>query len=461
MITDYFEKNRDKHLKQLCELISIPSISTDPAYKDDVRACANNLVSYLKEIGFEHVTFITDEKDSHPIIYADWLHAPDQPTVLLYGHYDVQPADPIEEWTSPPFTPEIRGNILYGRGASDNKGQFFMHLLVFEALFHTYGRLPFNVKLCLEGEEESGSSLLLSTLPIEKERFQADYVILSDTAVMEENNPAICYGLRGLLGFQISLYGANRDLHSGGFHGGTVPNTLHAMVQLLASMRNEDGMITIDGFYDDVEPISETEKRLLAELPFQEKEFYEKLGVTEQVGEPGYTALERVWTRPTLEINGMYGGYQGEGSKTVIPREAHVKITCRLVSNQDPDRMEKIIQTHVEKHIPKGIRASLTFEDKSYPYVGSLDHPCLKLAAQALEEAFDKRVSFIRAGGSIPVVELFARVLQVPIIMMGFALPDANAHAPDEKFSLAHFDKGIRALYQYYLMLGEQEQNND
>ncbi|MCL6516684.1 dipeptidase [Alicyclobacillus sp.] len=443
----YLSEHRDEHLEQLKALLRIPSISTLSEHRADVRRAAEFLAEQARAIGFDHVELL--ETPRHPVLYADWMHAPGQPTVLVYGHYDVQPVDPLHLWTSPPFEPQIRDGKLYARGASDDKGQVFMHLKSFEALLRTTGQLPINVKLCIEGEEEIGSPHLPQVLAEHRDRFQADVIVISDTPILGPGRPAVCYGLRGLAALEVHVQGANSDLHSG-LYGGMVQNAVHALVEVLSSMRGPDGRIRVAGFYDEVQPLSAEERRAFLNLGDDEAATAQRLGVDTLFGEAGYTALERVWARPTLEINGIWGGFQGEGTKTVIPNEAHAKITCRLVPDQDPERIQLLIRQHVQTHLPPGVRATVVFQDTGRPYVTPFHHPAIQLAARAYEEAYGTPASFIRMGGSIPVVEVFDRLIGAPVVLMGFGLPDENFHAPNEHFSLENFDKGLRTLCGYW-----------
>lgn len=452
-------EQKKEYIEELKDFISIPSISTLSEHQQDINTCAKFLVNHLRKIGFENVQLI--HTTGNPVVYADWLHAPGKPTVLVYGHYDVQPVDPIEQWESPPFQPEIREGLLFGRGATDNKGQCFTQLKSFEILFKTIGRLPVNVKLLIEGEEEIGSPNIASFLDRYKDRLNSDVIVISDNAMLSEKQPSVCYALRGLLGFQIDVKGPRVDLHSGSMYGGAVQNPIYALVQLLSSMRNEKGQITIDGFYEDVVPLTEDEKRSLLSLPFHEKELMEKIGVTELAGEEGYTTLERVWARPSLEINGIFGGFQGEGIKTIIPSEAHAKVTCRLVPDQDPTIIERCIHKHIERHTPKGVQVDVKFREHIHPYAISIHHPLIQLAAESYERAYGISACLIRAGGSIPVVEHFSRRLKRPVILMGFGSPTANVHAPNEHFSLASFEKGILTLCDYWLKLDSVLKESD
>lgn len=452
-LEQYFSTQRPQHLEQFKQLLRIPSVSTQSVHKNDIIHAATFLADHLRAIGFEHVEQLATS--GNPIVYADWLHAPGKPTVTVYGHYDVQPAEPFELWQTPPFEPDIRDGLVYARGASDDKGQVFLHLKAFEALLTTTGKLPVNVKFCLEGEEEVGSGGIIDFLAEHKERFAADIIVVSDTGMLGPNQPAICYGLRGLIGMQIDVKGPKQDFHSGSM-GGVIQNPIHALVELLSTMHDSNGKITIESFYDDVKPISEQERMAFARLPATDEELIKKSGVPELFGEAGYTSLERNWTRPTLEINGIYGGYEGEGTKTVLPSEAHAKITCRLVPDQDPARIITLIHEHVKQHTPKGVTISLTNTEAGAPaYVAAFDHPAIQVAERALAQAYNAPTYFIRMGGSIPIVEVFARLLKVPVVMIGFALPTCNAHAPNESFALENFDKGVRTLCYYWLGLAE------
>ncbi|MBX6351992.1 MAG: dipeptidase [Thermoflavifilum sp.] len=446
----YLQQHRSRHLEELFELLRFPSISALSAHRQDVWNCAEYLVRQLEAIGFEHATVMPTH--GHPVVYADWLHAPDAPTALVYGHYDVQPVDPVEKWQSPPFEPEIRDGKVYARGASDDKGPTFMHLKAFETLLRTQGTLPVNVKFCIEGEEEIGSAHLEEFLEAHREQFQADIVVISDTTMVGPGQPAVCYGLRGLAGLQIDVQGAKSDLHSG-LYGGAAPNAAAALVELLSSMHKPDGSVAVEGFYDDVQPLSDEERRAFAAIGMSDDAFAQSIGVQDLPGEPGYTAIERVFARPTLEINGIYGGFQGEGLKTIIPCEAHAKITCRLVPNQDPKRIQDLIEAHVRKHRPRGVTVTVTKMDTGRPYVTPFHHPAIQWAARAYEKAYGTHAAFIRMGGSIPIVEVFDRLLRAPVVMMGFSLNDENFHAPNEHFSLDNFDKGLRTLCHYWLGL--------
>ncbi|MFA9560588.1 dipeptidase [Evansella sp. AB-rgal1] len=444
-VLTYLKENRERQLQQLNEFLAIPSVSTDSNHKDDVVKAGYFVVNYLKEIGFKNVEL--HKTPGHPLVYGEWMEAEGAPTVLLYGHYDVQPADPLELWESDPFSPEIRNDRLYARGSSDDKGQTFMHLAVFEAFMKTEGRLPINVKVCIEGEEEIGSKHLYETLQEKKDLFQADFAMISDSGMVEKGQPTILYGLKGFTGLEVTVTGPNRDLHSG-IYGGAAKNPAMALSHMVASLKNLDEQVSVPGFYDDVEELSDEERRLMNEAP---GEVYEKsIGIPEVTPEAGYTAKEHTMARPTLEINGMYSGYQGEGTKTIIPSTAVAKITCRLVPGQEPDRIQKLITDHLYKVAPKGVRVEVKPEPLSArAYKVDPGHELLQKAARSYSDAFDKEAVFVRLGGSIPVVEMIDQLFEIPVVLLGFGTPEDNLHSPNESFPLENFDKGMEVLVHY------------
>ncbi len=443
----YLEKNRSALLQKLQTFLKIPSVSTDSSYEESIRDAAAFLKNYIAEIGFDEVEVVGT--DGHPLVYASYNQAgADAPTVLFYGHYDVQPVDPLEEWKSDPFEPEIRGNRLYARGASDDKGQVFMHLAVFEAFMQTEGALPMNVKLCIEGEEEIGSENLYDLLQAKKEQFAADFVVISDSGMVAENQPTILYGLKGFTGIEIKVKGPDQDLHSG-LYGGAVRNPIMALTHILASMKNEDEVITVDGFYDGVKDITAHEKALIADV--KGENYTETTGVKETTSEAGYDAKEHTMARPTLEINGMYGGYQGEGTKTIIPAEATAKITCRLVPGQNPAHIQQLLKRHIDQVAPSGVDVEVKLEKlSSKAYMVEPDHPLIEQAAACYERAFQKKTVFVRMGGSIPVVEWLDAIYDVPVILLGFGTPEDRLHSPNESFPLDSFDKGMQTLVYYW-----------
>ena len=411
------------------------------------RRAAEWLLNSLKEAGLENLTI--DETDGHPVVYGDWLHAEGKPTILVYGHYDVQPVDPLELWESGPFEPEVRDNKLYARGASDDKGQVFMHVKAVEALMKKTGGLPVNVKFLIEGEEEVGSPNLEKYIEENKDKLAADVIVISDTGMQGPGQPAVCYGLRGLCGVQIDVKGAKSDLHSG-LYGGGVQNPLHALVEVLATFRDKEGTIAVEGFYDNVRPITEEERAAYKALGFDEEALKNELGVPELFGEKGYSHLEQTWVRPTLELNGIFGGFSGEGIKTVLPAEAGAKITCRLVPDQDPEEIVEKLKAHIEKHKPVGVTVTVTEFDKGKPFITPFDHPAIQAAGRSYEKVYNVPTAYTRGGGSIPIVAAFDEILELPVVLMGFGLATENFHAPNEHFHLENFDQGLRVIGDYY-----------
>jgi acetylornithine deacetylase/succinyl-diaminopimelate desuccinylase-like protein len=447
-IIKYIEANKDRYLEELKDFLRIPSISNEEANKDDVRKAATWLESHLKNIGLENVTVF--ETEGHPIVYADWLKAGDNvPTVIIYGHYDVQPVDPLELWTDQPFEPVVKGNKIYARGSADDKGQIFIHIKSLEAHLKNNGKLPINVKILFEGEEEIGSVNLEKFIEVQKDRLKADYVVISDTSMYTDNLPSICYGLRGLCFMQIDLVGPNKDLHSGSFGGG-VNNPINVLAEMINKLKDDKGKILIDGFYDDVMNLTEKEREEFKRLPFDEKEYMKDLNVVELFGEEGYTTVERVSARPTLDCNGIWGGYQGQGAKTVLPSVAGAKISMRLVPNQDPDKVAKLFENFIYKIAPKSVKVKVTSLHGGKPSVTAIDTPAIKAAVTSLKKAFGVEPVFFKEGGSIPIVNSFKETLGADAILLGFGLPDDNIHSPNEKFDLGNFYKGISTVAYYY-----------
>ncbi|MFS0671878.1 dipeptidase [Ornithinibacillus sp. 179-J 7C1 HS] len=443
----YLKDNRDQLLMKLNEFLSIPSVSTDSVHKEDVRKAANFLEEYLTDIGFDNILQIETKK--HPIVYAEYTNAgPEAPTVLLYGHYDVQPVDPIDLWESNPFKPEVRDGRLYARGSSDDKGQVFMHLAVFEAIIKTEGKLPLNVKVCLEGEEEIGSENLYAMLQEKKDLFDADFAVISDSGMVAKNQPTILYGLKGFTGIEITVTGPDHDLHSG-MYGGAVRNPIMALSHILSSMKDEEEVVTVEGFYDGVEDLTEGERKLIEQVPGED--FVKATGIPESVSEKGYTPKEHTMARPTFEVNGIYGGYQGEGTKTIIPTSATAKITCRLVPGQDPTEIQNALEAHVKKVAPKGVTVTVKKEKLSAKaYKVEPNHPLIQKAAKSYTKAFGKETVYVRMGGSIPVVEWIEDIYGMPIVLLGFGTPDDRLHSPNESFPLDSFDKGMETLVYYW-----------
>lgn len=442
---EYVARQRDRFLAELQEFCRFPSISTLPAHAPDVRRCAEWLAGHLQGIGLEHAAVLPTA--GHPVVYADWLHAgPGAPTVLIYGHYDVQPVEPLHLWETPPFDPRERDGRLYARGASDNKGQIFTYLKSLEALLRTAGGLPVNVRLLIEGEEEQGSPHLEPFIAAHADLLQASVCLNSDSGFFAPGVPSIAVGLRGLAGLEITVRGAQGDLHSG-MYGGTVANPIHALARIVAGLHTPDGRVAVAGFYDRVRELPAAERAEWAALPFSEEAYRAELGVPALYGEPGFNTLERAWARPTLEVNGLWGGHTGEGTKTVLPAEAHAKITCRLVPDQVPEEVLGLVRRHVQQHAPPGVTVTVHAERASArPVLLDRDHPALQAAREALAEAYGRPVPLVRLGWTVPVAEIMQRVLGLGSVLLGFALPGENFHAPNEHFHLENFDGGLRCL---------------
>jgi len=437
------DRTKDTRLESYKDFLRIPSISALPEHADDCRAAAHWLVDALTAAGLENAEAV--ETGGHPIVYADWLHAADAPTVLVYGHYDVQPVDPLDLWTSPPFEPVVVGDRILARGAADDKGQVHAHVMAAGALLAARGTLPINLKYVFEGEEESSSIHLDRWLEAERDKLAADVALISDTGFFEGNRPAITLSLRGLMYAQIDVVGTAVDLHSGSY-GGAVQNPANALAQMIAGLKGPDGRIRIPGFYDDVVALSEADRTALASLPFDEAEYQSNLGLPALVGEAGFTTLERRAARPTLDVNGIWGGFQGEGSKTIIPAHAHAKVSCRLVTAQDPDKIFEGFRAYVEEIAPPGVTTTVQYLGGGLPSLTPIDHPATQAAARALEAAFGQAPVYIREGGSIPVCASFASILELPVVLMGFTPPDENAHAPNEWMDMRNYETSIRAI---------------
>ncbi len=449
---DFLNENHDRFEQELVDILKIPSISSNPDNNDDMLVMAELLKVEMSKIGMKNVQVI--ETGGHPVVYSEWLDAPGKPTLLIYGHYDVQPVDPVDLWDSPPFEPVVKGDKIFARGSADDKGQIFIHLKAIEACLATQGELPVNVKLIFEGEEEVGSIHLEEFIKDHEDMLNADYVVISDTPMFREGYPGITYGLRGLAYLQVNLRGTNTDLHSGSF-GGLVKNPINALVEILAQMKDDVGRILIPGFYDDVLPITDNEHNKLSKLPFSPKEFADSIGAPALFGETGFEDLERLWARPTFDINGIWGGFQGEGAKTVIPAEAHAKVSMRLVANQNPEDIAQKFKSYVESLIPDSMEAEIDAMHGGFGYVTDLDNPGLQAGVRALKKAFGKEVDFLREGGSIPIVKVFADIIKAPVLLMGYGLPDQNAHAPNENFSLTNFHKGIESIIYFFDEVGQ------
>jgi len=449
---EYARQNQPRFLAELKDLLRIPSVSTLPQHKSDIERAAEFLAAQMRTIGLEHVEVI--KTAGHPLVYADWLHAASKPTALCYGHYDVQPPDPLNEWTTPPFEPTERNQNLYARGAVDDKGQMFMHLKALESLMKSGGgKLPINVKLLLEGEEEVGGEAIAKYIRDHPQKLKADFALVSDTEMYAPDLPTLCVGLRGLVYTEVEARGAKVDLHSG-MYGGAAPNPFVALAQIIARLKDENGRILIPGFYDRVATPSADELRSWKSLPFDEKDYLEhEVGSSELTGEPGYSVAERTWARPTLDVHGMPGGFIGAGAKTVIPAKASAKISVRLVPNQNPDEMFKRYSDYVKSITPRGIQISIRQLSGADPMLIRTDNHYVQAAKDAMKEVFGKDTVFIRSGGSIPVVADFEKHLHIPSVMMGFGLPDDNLHAPNEKFHIPNFYRGIESIIRFFQLL--------
>jgi acetylornithine deacetylase/succinyl-diaminopimelate desuccinylase-like protein len=410
-VLDFIELHRDRYFDELKQFLAIPSISALPDHKADMRRCADWVCDELRRIGMQNVAL--HETPGHPIVYAEWLGAPGAPTVLFYGHYDVQPVDPLELWESPPFEATLRDGEIYARGAADDKGQVFMHFKAVEAHLKQNGRLPVNMKFIIEGEEEVGSAHLDDFVRGHRDQLHADVVVISDSPMFARGVPSICYGLRGLVYFQIDLRGSKGDLHSGSF-GGAVANPAIVLAQVLAQMKDRGGRIRIPGFYDDVVALTDAERESYKKLRFNEKEYRKNLGAPKLFGERGYTTLERVWARPSFEVNGLLSGFTGEGSKTVLPAVAMAKVSMRLVPNQDPNRIAKLFEDYVRKITPKTVDLTITRMHGGKPWMTSFDNPYIQAAGRAIKLGFNAEAAFVREGGSIPVVATFEETLGLP-----------------------------------------------
>jgi acetylornithine deacetylase/succinyl-diaminopimelate desuccinylase-like protein len=452
--TDAFvRENRQRFLEELYDFLRIPSISTLPEHKADIDRAAAFVAESLRAGGLDNIEIIPTEK--HPLVYADWLHAPGKPTVLCYGHYDVQPPDPLEQWVTPPFEPTVRDGNLYARGSADDKGQMYMHIKAVDALRAVHGTLPVNLKFLIEGEEEVGGASISKYVEQNPEKLKADVALVSDTALYADGIPTLCIGLRGLVYLEVDATGPARDLHSG-LYGGTAPNAVFGLAELLSKAKNRQGVIQIPGIYEDVEPPAPAEKQSWEGLPFDEKKFLKKeVGSKKLTGEPGYSVLERIWARPTFEVHGIAGGFTGAGAKTVIPAKATAKVSIRLVPNQDPEKVIAGVREFVRKKTPKGIKTEVRVLSASPAVMVNPDHAAIQVAARAFRDIFQKPTVFIRSGGSIPIVGDFARHLGIPTILMGFGLPDDGLHSPNEKYCLENYYKGIMTIAHFLEQYGQ------
>jgi acetylornithine deacetylase/succinyl-diaminopimelate desuccinylase-like protein len=443
----YARQNNPRFLNELKDLLRIPSVSTLPENKGDCRRTAESLAAEFKRIGMEHARLI--ETDSHPLVYADWLHAEGKPTVLCYGHYDVQPTDPLDEWITPPFEPTERDGNLYGRGTADDKGQVWIQVKALESLMAVNGKLPLNVRVILEGDEEVGGEGIAAFVASKPPELKADFSLVSDTEMFAPGLPTLCVGLRGMIYAEIEVHGAMVDLHSGSY-GGAAPNPFMALAEILTGLKDKNGHILIPGFYDDIIPPSPEELKAWKSLPFDEEHYRKtEIGSPSLVGEPGYSVVERTWGRPTFEVHGMPGGFTGAGAKTVIPAKALAKVSMRLVPGMTAAKAYAQFKSYVEKIAPAGVTVEVRSLSGGEPSLIRVDNPYIQAATRALHEVWGKDTVFIRCGGSVPIVGDFERHLGAPGVMMGFGLPDDNIHAPNEKFCLKNFELGIESIIRF------------
>ncbi len=446
-ILSFMEANRERYLEELKELLAIPSVSSQSDRKPDIRRAAEWLRSHMSGIGLNNAQIL--ETEGHPVVYADWLSAPGKPTILLYGHYDVQPEDPIEKWESPPFAATVRGNNLYARGTADDKGQIFIHLKAIEAYLKNRGALPLNIKIIFEGEEEIGSEHLGAFVAQHKALLRADVILISDSGMFAKGVPSVTYALRGLAYMEVEVTGPKGDLHSGSF-GGSLHNPIQALAEMIASLHDRNGRITVKGMYDDVRPLTKAEREAFKKLPWNDKKYAKSLGLRELYGERGFTTLERLWARPTLECNGIWGGYTGEGAKTVLPSKAFAKISMRLVPDQSAAKIARLFEKHLKSIAPKTVSVKVRNLHGGEPAITPVDSPGVKAAVAALEKGFGKKPLYQREGGSIPIVVDFKKLLGIDSVLLGFGVPDENAHAPNEFIDLDNFFGGIRTAAHYY-----------
>jgi acetylornithine deacetylase/succinyl-diaminopimelate desuccinylase-like protein len=447
-VVRYIDQNRERFVRELVEWVKIPSISALAAHDGDVVRNAEHLAAELRRLGADKAEILTTK--GHPAVFAEWMHAPGKPTLLVYGHHDVQPVDPLGEWRSPPFEATVRDGRLYGRGVVDDKGQVWIHVKAIESFLQGgSGKLPLNLKLIVEGEEEVGSVHLEDVLREHADLLGADYVCVSDTAMFGRGIPSLCVGLRGLAYFEIHVSGPSSDVHSGSFGGG-IANPANALARLVARLHDDDGRVTIPGFYDRVRALSDEERREIASLPHDDAAWLKMSGAPATFGEKGYSTLERIWTRPTLDVCGMTSGFQGEGAKTIIPATAIAKVSCRLVPDQTPDEIERLLVAHVRRIAPPGVRVEVKTLHGGLPYLAPTDHPVYEVARRAFSKAFGKPTVFMREGGSIPFVRTIADATGKPCLLMGFGQPDENAHAPNEWLDLDNFHLGIKSAAYLY-----------
>ncbi len=443
----FVEHNRDRLLEELFEFLRIPSISTLPDHRPHIERASQFVASSLRNVGMQNVEIIPTE--GHPLVYSDWLHAPGKPTVLCYGHYDVQPPDPLELWISKPFEPTVRNGSIYARGSADDKGQMYIHVKAMDAFRTLYGQPPVNVKFLIEGEEEVGGHSIARFVPENKQKLAADVALVSDTAMFQANMPTLCTGLRGLIYMEWAASGPSRDLHSG-LYGGAAPSAVFGLIELLSKAKDAGGVIQIPGIYDDVKAPAPAELESWSRLPFEENEFLAKeVGSTKLTGEKGYSVFHRTWARPTFEVHGIAGGFTAAGAKTVIPAKATAKVSIRLVPEQDPDKVIRQVRDFVKANSPAGVQVDVTVLSAAPATVVNPDSRAIRVAAEAFSEVYGQPTVYIRSGGSIPIVGDFAHHLGIPTVMMGFGLPDDGLHSPNEKFCLENYYKGILSVVHF------------
>lgn len=451
-LSAHVDSHKKEYLDELGTLLKIESISADPSRKTEMVRCAETISGMMRGEGIENVRLF--ETGGNPLVYGDYMHAKGKKTVLVYGHYDVQPVDPLSEWESPPFEPTVRGDDLYARGSSDDKGQLFIQLKAFETYKKLAGNLPVNVKYIFEGEEEIGSIHLEPFIRGHRDLLKADVVIISDTSMYGRDMPTICYALRGMAYLELSVENATVDLHSGSF-GGAVENPVHVLADIISKLHDRYGRVTVPHFYDEVAEVSREERDEIARLPYSDGEFLRQSGAVTPYGEFGYSTNERLWIRPTLDVNGIYGGFTGEGAKTIIPSRATAKISMRLVPNQKSAKVLDLFETYIRQIAPPTVKISVKKMHSGEPAITPIDHPAVRAASSALEQVFGRKTYFIREGGSIPEVLTFQEALGAPVVLLGFGLPDENSHAPNEHLYLRHFFDGIKTIAVLYDRLGD------
>lgn len=448
-VTAYFQTHKDRMIAELLEYLRIPSVSSKSEHRSDMRRAAQFLADRMHEAGLEHIEVLETGEQGHPVVYADWLHAPGQPTAIVYGHYDVQPAEPYELWTTPPFEPEIRDGKLYARGATDDKAQVYLHIKTVEAYLKTVGKLPINLKFCIEGEEEISSTHLPAFLTANHDRLKADLMVISDGPIHDYDQPSICVGLRGLTCFELEVHGAKSDLHSG-VYGGGVANPLHALARIIDSFHDNGGRVAVAGFYEGVRTMSEQERAQNLALNPNPAQLAESLQVERLYGEESFCFYEQTTARPTIEINGMQGGYTGENIKSIVPNFALAKVSCRLVDQQDPDDVMDKIKAHIDSLQLEGVRVVVRPLLGGKPFFIAPEHPYIQKAAKAYAIGFGKAPVFTRSGGSIPIVQTFVDQFDVPVVMLDMGMPGENMHAPDEHFHMVNWDRGLITIAHFW-----------